>query len=209
MIIPSSFNFKRALWLVVFGLGAWGAAADSLVKPAARSMFADKRGVGMGDIINVVVQESTTSSKDNSMKTSKKSDLDAKLETFFYSPTASGLLTKEGQMPAIKFNSSSGFDGGGSLNNTERITARVAVQVMDVLPNQVLLIEGRKQTKINGETSDVVLRGSVRMQDVTAGNTVFSFNVLNAEIQIMDKGLLRENQRPGWFKRLWDRFAPF
>ena len=209
MIIPSSFNFKRALWLVVFGFGAWGAVADSLVKPAARSMFADKRGVGMGDIINVVVQESTTSSKDNSMKTSKKSDLDAKLETFFYSPTASGLLTKEGQMPAIKFNSSSGFDGGGSLNNTERITARVAVQVMDVLPNQVLLIEGRKQTKINGETSDVVLRGSVRMQDVTAGNTVFSFNVLNAEIQIMDKGLLRENQRPGWFKRLWDRFAPF
>ena len=209
MIIPSSFNFKGALWLVVFGFGAWGAVADSLVKPAARSMFADKRGVGMGDIINVVVQESTTSSKDNSMKTSKKSDLDAKLETFFYSPTASGLLTKEGQMPAIKFNSSSGFDGGGSLNNTERITARVAVQVMDVLPNQVLLIEGRKQTKINGETSDVVLRGSVRMQDVTAGNTVFSFNVLNAEIQIMDKGLLRENQRPGWFKRLWDRFAPF
>lgn len=209
MTRPFSFNFERALVLVMFGLGLASASADSLVKPLSRSMFSDKRGVAIGDIINVVVQESTSSSKDNSTKTTKKSDLDAQLESFFYSPGASGLLTKGGQLPALKFSSGSGFDGGGSINNTERITARVAVQVMDVMPNQVLLIEGRKQTKINGETSDVVLRGLVRMQDVTSGNTVFSFNVLNAEIQIVDKGLLRDNQRPGWFKRIWDKFTPF
>jgi len=141
--------------------------------------------------------------------TSKKSDLDARLESFFYSPGASGLLTKGGQLPALKFNSTSGFDGGGSINNTENITARVAVQVIEVLPNQTLVVEGRKQTKINGETSDVVLRGVVRVQDVPAAHTVYSYNDANAEIHIVDKGLLRDNQRPGWFKRLWDRLTPF
>lgn len=95
------------------------------------------------------------------------------------------------------------------MSNTEKITTRVAVQVIDVLPNQVLLIEGRRQTKINGESSDVVLRGNVRAQDVSAANTVFSFNILNPEIQIVDKGLLRDNQRPGWFKRMWDKLTPF
>jgi flagellar L-ring protein precursor FlgH len=95
------------------------------------------------------------------------------------------------------------------MQNSEKITARVAVQVIDALPNQTLLIEGRKQTKINGETSDVILRGVVRVQDVTAANTVFSYNVASAEIQIVDKGLLRENQRPGWFKRIWDFVSPF
>lgn len=209
MIKRFPFNSKLALAVVFCAAGVLNLAADSLVNPTTKSLFADKKGVAIGDIINIVVQESTSSSKDNSTKTSKKSDLDAKLEALFYSPAASGMLTKNGQLPALKFGSTSSFDGGGSINNTEKITARVAVQVMDVLPNDVLLIEGRKQTKINGESSDVVLRGMVRAQDVTAANTVFSFQVANAEIQIADKGLLRDNQRPGWFKRVWDKITPF
>ena len=213
MIKRFPFNSKLGLNLaLVVAVGAASLqplAAQSLVAANAKSLFADKKGVAIGDIINIVVQENTSSSKGNSTKTSKSSDLNAALEAFFYSPAASKALTKNGQMPALKFGSSSSFDGGGSVNNTEKITARVAVQVIDVLPNDVLLIEGRKQTKINGETSDVVLRGVVRAQDVTAANTVFSFQVANAEIQIADKGLLRDNQRPGWFKRLWDKITPF
>ncbi len=209
MIRPSPFYSKLALVAVLTWAGLACAPADSLVRPTTKSLFSDKKGAAIGDIITVIVQESTSSSKDNSTSTSKKSDLDAQLESFFYAPGASGMLTHNGQMPALKFNSKSGFDGGGSISNSEKITTRVAVQVMDVLPNQALLIEGRKQTKINGESSDVVLRGVVRAQDVTAANTVFSYNILNPEIQIVDKGLLRENQRPGWFKRLWDKFAPF
>ena len=208
MIKPFPFNSKR--WSAVACLGACVLAvpADSLVKPTAKSLYSDKKGAAVGDIITIIVQESTSTSKDNSTSTSKKSAVDAQLESFFYSPGASGLLTKGGQLPALKFNSKSGFDGGGSMNNNEKITARVAVQVTDVLPNRVMLVEGRKQTKINGESSDVVLRGMLRAEDVTAGNSAFSYNLLNPEIQIIDKGLLRENQRPGWFKRLWDILTP-
>lgn len=209
MIKRFPFNSRRALVALLVGAGLAAAPADSLVKPTTKSLFADKRGTSAGDIITVIVQESTSSSKDNSTSTSKKSELDAKLESFFYAPGASGMLTHNGQMPALKLNSKSGFDGGGSMSNSEKITTRVAVQVVDVLPNQVLLIEGRRQTKINGESSDVVLRGNVRAQDVSAANTVFSYNILNPEIQIVDKGLLRDNQRPGWFKRMWDKLTPF
>lgn len=209
MIKRFPFNSKPLLAALVLTGGLAGVTADSLVKPTAKSLFADKKGASTGDIITVIVQENTSSSKDNSTSTSKSSDLDAKLESFFYAPGASSLLTHNGQMPALKFNSKSGFDGGGSMSNTEKITTRVAVQVIDVLPNQVLLIEGRRQTKINGETSDVVLRGNVRAQDISAANTVFSYNILNPEIQIVDKGLLRDNQRPGWFKRMWDKLTPF
>lgn len=209
MIKPFPFNSKLMLAAALVSLGLTVASADSLVRPTTKSLYSDKKGAAVGDIITVIVQESTSSSKDNSTSTSKKSDLDAKLESFFYAPGASGMLTHNGQMPAMKFSSKSGFDGGGSMSNNEKITTRVAVQVVDVLPNQVLLVEGRKQTKINGESSDVVLRGVVRAQDVSAANTVFSYNILNPEIQIVDKGLLRQNQRPGWFKRIWDVLTPF
>lgn len=209
MIKPSSSTSKCLLAALVVAVGLGTAAADSLVKLKTKSMFADNKAVAMGDLLTIIVQESTSSKKDNSTSTTKKSDLDAKLEAFFYSAAASGALTKAGELPALKFDSSSNFKGGGAINNTESITARVTVQVVDVLPNDTFVIEGRKQTKINGDTSDVILRGLVREQDVMANNTVFSYNVANAEIQIESKGLLRDNARPGWFKWIWDKVAPF
>jgi len=187
--------------LTALGISASVMHADSLVKPKVKSMFADKRAVATGDLLTIIVQENTTSKKDNSTTTSKSASIEAKLAAFpYYAPGANG---------AAKLDSKSDFSGGGKINNTETITSRVTVQVIDVLPNQTFLIEGRKQTKINGDTSDVILRGTVRAEDIMANNTVFSYNVANAEISIDNKGLLRDNTRPGWFKRIWDKISPF
>src|SRR5689334_8511186 len=98
---------------------------------SSRSMFADKRARSVGDILTILVQESTSASKDNSTKTSKKSSVNASIDAFLYSPAASGLLTKAGQMPAMRFGGAQDFDGGGKINNSERITGRVAVRVVD------------------------------------------------------------------------------
>src|SRR5262245_8519465 len=70
---------------------------------ASRTIFADKKAVGLGDILTIIVQENTSTSKDNNTKTSKGSAVDASIETFLYSPAASGLLTHNGKLPALKF----------------------------------------------------------------------------------------------------------
>src|SRR5206468_5964419 len=106
---------------------------------------------------------------------------------FFYSPAASGLLSKKGELPALKLKNSQDFDGSGKINNSERIVARVAVRVVDVLPNQNLVVEGKRQTSFSGETQDVILRGIVRPADITSQNTVFSYNVADATIKFVSK----------------------
>ena len=45
---------------------------QSLWRDDSKSMFADKRGVNVGDIITIVVQENTTTTKDNKTATSKQ-----------------------------------------------------------------------------------------------------------------------------------------
>jgi flagellar L-ring protein FlgH len=172
-------------------------------------MFADKRGRTIGDVITIVVQEATTASKDNSTKTSKKSSVNAGIDTFLYSPGASGFLTKGGQLPALKFAGAQDFEGGGKINNSERITARIAVKVVDVLPNGNMLIEGRRETFISGEKQEAILRGTVRSEDVAANNTVFSYNVADASIRFLSNGTLTDNQRKGWFFRIWEKVTPF
>jgi hypothetical protein len=97
----------------------------------------------------------------------------------------------------------------GQINNAERITTRIAVRVVDTLPNGNLLIEGRRQTKISGETTDAILRGTVRTEDITAQNTIFSYNIADASIHYLSKGVVSDSQRKGWFLRIWDKVTPF
>ena len=210
----SSFPCNRRLAFALPGLllalAAPGLSGQSLWQDGnSRSMVGDKRAAVVGDLISIVVQESSTATKDNSTKTAKKSSIDASIETFLYSPQASGFLTKNGKMPALRTMAKQDFDGGGKINNSERILARVSAQVVDVLPNQNLVIEGKRLTSFSGETQEILLRGVVRPADISAANTVFSYNVADATLKFVSKGTVSDNQRKGWFTRVWEKLTPF
>lgn len=211
---------KRAVTKALFRLGRHGllsaliaapfvTSAQSLWNDSSRSLIADKRAAAVGDLLTILVQENNTASKDNSTQTAKSSAIDASIASFLYSPGASSFLTKGGQMPAIKLNSSQNFDGGGKINNSEKITARITVRVTDVLPNKNLVIEGRRMTTFSGETQEAVLRGVVRVEDITSNNNIFSYNVADATIKYVSSGTITDNQRKGWFTRIWEKVTPF
>ena len=207
---PRQFPSGAALAASVLLFCATSLPADSLWHDdVAKSMFADKRAGRVGDLVTILVQESTTATKDNSTKTSKQSGVDAAVTTFLYSPAASGLLTQGGTMPALKFNNKSTFDGGGTINNSQNIVASLAVRVVDVLPNRNLIIEGTRLSSFSGEQQTIILRGTIRPDDIMANNTVFSFNVADASIKFVSKGTITDSQRKGWFQRLWDKLSPF
>jgi len=193
--------------LAVFSLPCFAQSLwhDGVSKP----MFSDKRASRIGDLMTILVQENTTASKDNATSTSKKASMDAAITAFLYSPVASGLLTKGGQLPALKYASANTFDGGGTIKNSEQIVAQVTVRVIEVLPNGNMLIEGTRETSFSGEKQNIVLHGIVRPEDVASNNTVFSYNVADAKIQIIGKGTIADSQRKGWFTKIWDKVSPF
>lgn len=176
---------------------------------ASRSMVADKRAHSVGDILSILIQENNTAARQNDTKTTKSANIDASIQSFLFSPGASKFLTKGGQLPAMKTTSAQNFDGGGQINNSEKITARIAVRVIDVLPNGNLIIEGTRKVSFSGETQDAVLRGVVRGDDVTSLNTIFSYNIADATIKYVSAGTITDNQRKGWFTKIWEKVTPF
>jgi len=118
----------------------WAAAAVlPLASPAqslwrddvSKAMFADKRAGNIGDIITIVVQENTTTAKNNETKTERASSLTSAVTSFLFP----GFLAHGGSMPSIAYSSDHKHDGSGAINNSESIIAHVAVKVIDVLPN--------------------------------------------------------------------------
>jgi flagellar L-ring protein precursor FlgH len=185
---------------------AANAPAQSLWRDdVSKPMYADKRGSAVGDILTIVVQENTTANKNNETKTEKNSSLSAAVSTFLFP----GWLSHAGSMPAIDYSADLKHDGSGAINNSESIVAHVAVKVIDVLPNKNLVIEGRRETSFSGEHQEIILHGIVRAEDVAADNTVLSYNIADATIQIIGKGTVTDSQKKGWFTRIWDKVNPF
>ena len=183
--------------------------AQSLWSENSRSMFADKRATKVGDILTVVIQENNSATKDQSTKTARKSNVDASINSFLYGPDAMKFLTKGGKFPSMSFGGSSDFNGGGQIANSEKITARIAVRIIDVLPNGNLIVEGSRKTAFSGETQDAILRGVVRQDDVQSNNTVFSYNLADATIKYVSSGAVSNVQKKGWLTGIWDKVSPF
>ena len=202
-------NFSHPILVVLFALPVCfqGAVqAQSLWHDeTSRPMFADKRAAGAGDILTIIVQETTSANKNNQTKTEKNSSWTAAISSMLFP----GWAAYKGSMPAVSYNSDLKHDGGGAINNSETMIAHIAVKVMDVLPNHNLVVEGKRETSFSGEHQTIVLHGIIRPEDVTAANTVLSYNVADATISIVGRGAVTDTQRKGWFTRILDKVIPF
>lgn len=206
----TSFKNLSVLAVLVVLLGPVLARGQSLwCEETSKSIFADKRSLNVGDILTIAISESSTENKNNATATERKSSLSAAITAFLYPAGATSLLTKGGQLPAMAYNSDHQHNGSGTISDSETIVAQIAVHIIDVLPNGNLVIEGKRETSFSNENQTIVLRGVVRPFDVLSNNTVFSYNVADATIQIIGKGTVSDSQNKGWFNRIWDKINPF
>jgi len=160
----------------------------------------------------VIVLESNSASRNSSAKTEKKSDINASISNFINAnlegkvfPNALGKV----QSPKLGTTSQSKFEGKGAVNNSGSFNSRFAVRVVDVLPNNNLIIEGVRRTTFSGENQTIILKGTVRPRDVTPLNTVYSYHLADVSIGLKDEGAVSDSLKKGWFSKLWGKIAPF
>lgn len=226
MKAKSRFSFNALLGALV--LTSLPAFAGSLWKEGVtdeRGMFSDKRAKRVGDIVTVVVQETATLSNSLRLKTDKESKAGVEgavsnLINQFLGNLPNKLFKKDIQkgapenfvipsLPSLPVTGSNDYTGGGELKNSQTIATRCAVQIIDVLPNGNLVIEGIRQISFSKERQFASLRGVIRPYDVQPDNTVLSTNVADARIDIVAEGVLTDAQKKGWLLRLNDKINPF
>jgi flagellar L-ring protein precursor FlgH len=192
-----------------------------------RGMFADKRAKRVGDIVTIVVQETATLSNSLRLKTDKDSKtgvgaLASDLVNQFLGNLPSKVFGKQIQentpknvnvtiptVPTIPITGSNEYTGGGEIKNSQTIATRCAVQVIDVLPNGNMIIEGIRQISFSKERQFASIRGIIRPYDVQQDNTVLSTNIADARIDVIAEGVLTDAQKKGWLLRINDKINPF
>ncbi len=172
------------------------------------SMFADRKAARTGDILTIVVDESAVAQSTQSKTSNRDSSVNDTVTQFLFNPATSGAGTHAGALPSTQLTGKASYSGGGAINNSQSVTARAAVLVIDVLPNANLVIEGRRVVTFSGETQYVMLHGVVRPTDIAPDNTVVSSNIADARLEFYSEGQLTDAQKRGWFAKLYEMLRP-
>lgn len=165
----------------------------------SNGLYSDTKARRVGDIITVVLEESTQASK--TAKTETKKQTDASL---------SPLVGLNGVAPTIGGNtlqlgieSDGNFKGDAKSDQSNSLRGQITVHVLQVLPNGNLIIRGEKWLTLNTGQEFIRLTGIVRAEDISADNTVESTRVANARISYSGKGTLAESQEAGWLSKFF------
>jgi len=195
-----------ALVVAALSSGASAQSAGSLWgRPGSstRSSIADHTALEVGDIVTVVVSEAQTVQDDGKLESNKDSSLDSALQVFDIKPNAFNTL------PALKYTSSREVNGETKYSQKGKFETRLSAVVLDVKPNGMLLIEGRRTIHLDGDVKEMRVRGLLRPVDIKADNTVSSDRLGDADILYDSDGGRSRNVEKNWFENLLDFLWPF
>ena len=183
-------------------------ASGSLWQASSTGLAEDLKARRRGDIVTVVISEQASASKQASTGTARNSTMAAGMPNLLgLEKTPLKGWVDLANLLNLSFDSK--FAGSGSTSRQETLQATISTKVLDVLPNGNLMIEGRRNVKVNNEDQIIVLTGTVRSRDISADNTISSSLIADARINYSGKGIISDRQKPGWLMNVLDSVWPF
>ena len=172
-------------------------------------LFNDTRARHLGDLLTIVVNETTEFTGQDTKELNKQTNTNA--QATFNAATTAGTLAKRifnGEVDA-GVNSQRKFEG--SANNTidRKFVDRMTVMVITVLPNGNLVIEGRRTSIISKEARTLIVTGVVRPLDIGPYNMVLSQSIADFEVTYETHGPESSYTNHGWLGNIMNKLWPF
>jgi flagellar L-ring protein precursor FlgH len=172
----------------------------------ANSLYSDVKARRVGDIITVNLQENTTATKSAGTTNSKSSQ--ANVNPII--GLGGQALNIGNQSIQLGVDASKDFTGDASANQSNNLVGSISVTVVQVLPNQNLLVRGEKWLTLNNGNEYIRLTGVVRPADVSPSNEIVSTKIANARIQYSGTGSFASAQKEGWLTQFFSsEYWPF
>lgn len=183
--------YDRVKWTLFFCLiFPQVVTAENLYKSESyRALTADHRAYQIGDILTILILETSSATATAGTTTDKNSDTAIK----FSSP-----VSQKNYSAGFQNN----FDGSGKIVRSGKLLAQLSVSITGIKGNGDLIVKGDQSIEINGEKQAISLEGRIRPQDIDENNSIVSNRVADAHITYIGDGILAENQQKGWLLRL-------
>ena len=183
--------------------------ANSLWRNGSRSFFKDQRAHQIGDLLTVTVNITDQANFANESQRDRTSKESANLNDFIGKQLLSGNAAKALNGAILSTDSTSQYDGKGSIQRQETLQTNIAAVVTQVLPNGNLVVEGKQEIRVNFEIRELIVAGIVRPEDIQSDNTFDSSKIAQARISYGGRGQIFDFQQPRYGQQVTDILLPF
>lgn len=165
----------------------------------------DAKAARLHEVLQVVVSESLAASTDGQVKNTRSSNASSNVTSLFGAlKSANALQNLVGQ------SSSSGLTAQGQSTTSSSLETTFGAEVVDVLPNGMLVVQATRQLTFSQQTQLIRLRGLVRPEDVSPRNQVQSAAMTDLELEVTGKGIVNDSTyRQNPLVRLLQRLLVF
>lgn len=177
-----------ALLIVLFLSIDYNTSNAQFIQNSAQSLFSDVKAFREGDALMVFIMEDTQADNSASTTSDRSSNLGLGANLRLGAPQSN---------VNTDLNTNNQFSANGKTARNERIRSKLSARVIGTEPNGNLIVEGKRTTRVNGETQTITISGVVRPVDVLPNNSVYSYNVLDLSLLIEGDGSITEVQEPG------------
>ena len=188
-------------------------AVGSLWHPeqAANYAFLDVRAHFPGDLLTIVIAETSKGKKDAATNTKAESSISANVQDFFGIPASSVRVLPSGfnAESIVRATTARESKGNGETTREGSLAASITVTVVGVDPNGNLHVQGDKVIGVNREEQYIILSGTVRPEDIASDNSVPSTRLADARIEYYGRGTVGDKQGTPLVHRLFDWVWPF
>jgi flagellar L-ring protein precursor FlgH len=183
----------------------------------ASARFGYKKNYQVGDIITVVLTESTQAQRQSGVETVKEGSNSpmAALQGAFGGILSSdtfpaGTNRVRRALKATPFNDLKiESKGSGSANQAASLDGAVAATVIQVLPNNSVVVQGQKRLTLSEGSETIRIIGVVSLNDIQPDNTVLSSRLANAQISYQGAGNLASVAKVPWGTNVLNKVWPF
>jgi len=148
----------------------------------------DVKAFRIHDVVSVVVTESLAASTDGQVKNSRSSNASSNISALF-----GALKPGNAMQNLVGQSSSSGLTAQGQSTTNSSLVTTFGAEVVDVLPNGMLVVQATRQLTFSQQTQLIRLRGLVRPEDVSAQNQVMSTAMTDLELEVTGKGIVNDS----------------
>ncbi len=148
----------------------------------------DVKAFRIHDVVMIVVSESLSASTDGQVKNSRASNADSGITSLFGALKASNALQN-----LVGASAASGLTAQGQSTTDSSLATTFGAEVVDVLPNGMLVVQATRQLTFSEQTQLITLRGLVRPEDVSSQNQVQSTAMTDLELEVTGKGIVNDS----------------
>ena len=189
----------------------------SLYSVQGTSLFADKKDLQVGDIIQVVISEGITQKSDNKreLTSDRKNEFGggmfASMGTDPLNSTVGRVTDKANSVFGVNFNTESSDSDKGKVKTqvNEKFDTKISAIIDETYQNGNYFIKGNKEVIIDGQKQEIVITGVIRPYDITSDNSINSSQIANLKMLYKKDGAEADLLQVPWGTKILRAIWPF